>query len=48
VEAKAHFQKALAVHPEDGPCQLYVERCDEFIKDPPPADWDGVFVMTHK
>jgi hypothetical protein len=25
-----------------------VERCQEYIDAEPPADWDGVFVMTHK
>jgi hypothetical protein len=47
-EAKAVFQKALEIHPLDGPSKLYIERCDNFIAVPPPADWDGVFVMTHK
>lgn len=47
-EAKALFQKCLEVVPGDGPSQIYVERCDVFIQNPPPADWDGVFVMTTK
>ncbi|MEJ5284323.1 MAG: tetratricopeptide repeat protein [Brevinematia bacterium] len=48
VEAKSCFEKCLQVLPEDGPSQVYVERCDYFIKNPPPQDWDGVFVMTTK
>ncbi len=48
VEAKSYFEKCLQVLPEDGPSQVYVERCDYFIKNPPPQDWDGVFVMTTK
>lgn len=47
-EAKAYFQKCLEILPSDGPSKIYVERCDAFIKDPPPADWDGVFVMKTK
>lgn len=47
-EAKAQFEKALSIKPDDGPSKLYVERCEHFIKNPPPPDWDGVFVMTTK
>jgi hypothetical protein len=48
VEAKQRFSKALEFKPGDGPSQLYLERCELLIKDPPPADWDGVFTMTTK
>lgn len=47
-EAMAKFKKALEIKPDDGPSKLYVERCEAFIKDPPPEDWDGVFVMKTK
>ncbi|BDA77837.1 hypothetical protein LPTSP3_g07670 [Leptospira kobayashii] len=47
-EAKATFQKALQIEPEDGPSQLYIERCDDYIAEPPPEDWDGVYNMKTK
>jgi hypothetical protein len=47
-EAKNLFLKALGVVPGDGPSQLYIERCDYFIKNPPPENWDGVYTMTTK
>jgi hypothetical protein len=47
-EAKQNFAKCLELVPGDGPAQIYIERCDIFLKNPPPADWDGVFVMTSK
>jgi hypothetical protein len=47
-EARDFFKKCLEIVPGDGPSQIYIERCDVFIKTPPPADWDGVFVMTTK
>ncbi|MEY4617090.1 MAG: adenylate cyclase [Pseudomonadota bacterium] len=47
-EALAHFQRALDVEPEDPVSKLYVERCLEFMTDPPPDNWDGVFVMKTK
>ncbi len=47
-EARQRFLDALRVSPEDGPSRLYVERCEAYMKDPPGADWDGVFVMKTK
>ncbi len=48
VESKELFKKCLEILPGDGPSRIYIERCETFIKDPPPPDWDGVFVMTTK
>ena len=28
--------------------QLYIDRIREYRKNPPPEDWDGVFVATSK
>lgn len=47
-EAKSMFQKCLDMVPNDGPSQIYVDRCTAFIQSPPPADWDGVYVMKTK
>ncbi len=47
-EALESFQKAMTIRPEDGPSELYVERCTEFQQTPPPENWDGVFVMKTK
>ena len=47
-EALVQFKQALATDPTDGPSKLYIGRCEVFIKEPPPADWDGVFVMQTK
>ncbi len=47
-EAKEYFKKALQVKQDDGPSQVYLERCDHYIQNPPPQDWDGVFVMKTK
>lgn len=47
-EAKEQFDQALAVDPDDGPSRVYQERCAHYIENPPPEDWDGVFVMTTK
>jgi adenylate cyclase len=42
------FQASLAVHPTDRVSQVYRSRCEIFAANPPPEDWDGVWVMTHK
>jgi adenylate cyclase len=47
-DALAAFQAIAARHPDDGPTALYVERCQEFLADPPPAGWDGVYRMKTK
>ncbi len=42
------FAAALKIDPEDGPSKVYYLRCKHYIENPPPEDWDGVFVMTTK
>ena len=46
--AAAKFQEALRLSPDDGPASVYLKRCEELMSDPPPVDWDGVYVMTRK
>jgi adenylate cyclase len=46
--AKDAFREFLEKWPKDGPAGVYLERCQEYIITEPPANWDGVFVMTHK
>ncbi|MBF0614712.1 MAG: CHASE2 domain-containing protein [Magnetococcales bacterium] len=48
VEAIVQFEEALRIMPEDGPARTYVERCREYLENPPPEDWDGVFQLTSK
>ena len=52
---KCEFQSAFDLfeplqnnHPEDLSIKLYIERCENFITNPPPADWDGVFQIEIK
>jgi len=46
--ARDAFQEFLEKWPEDGPSRVYLQRCQEFIAAEPLANWDGVFIMTHK
>jgi hypothetical protein len=47
-KALACFKEALEADPDDGPSKVYLDRCELYIEDPPPDDWDGVFVMKTK
>ncbi len=47
-EAIKAFELALRIDPDDGPSALYLDRSKKYRENPPPADWDGVFVMTTK
>jgi adenylate cyclase len=46
--ASVHFREALKVLPEDPVIPMLLERSRKYRTDPPPAEWDGVEVMTHK
>lgn len=47
-KASEAFNLALQVKADDGPSKLYLERCTEYMTEPPSSDWDGVFVMKTK
>ncbi len=47
-EAQVIFQKLLERWPDDGPSRTFWKRCQEYLFEEPEANWDGVFVMTHK
>jgi adenylate cyclase len=47
-EALAAFQKFAEIFPDDGPGQLYLNRCQEYSVIAPDATWEGVFNLTAK
>lgn len=47
-EAKEGFERALAMVGDDYTSRLYIERCEAFLREPPPPDWDGVYEMKTK
>lgn len=40
--ALQYFRAALEIDAKDGPSEVYCERCEEYMVNPPPADWDFV------
>jgi len=47
-EAKEQFKIAGDMIDGHVSCNLFLERCEIFKKEPPPEDWDGAFVMKTK
>jgi adenylate cyclase len=46
--ARRAFEECLGLAPEDGPSRVFLERIRAFRENPPPADWDGVWVAGGK
>jgi adenylate cyclase len=46
--ATHEFEHALLANDKDRPSALYIERCHTFMKNPPPDDWNGEWIMTEK
>jgi len=46
--ARAGWAEILQRWPEDGPSRAFLARCDEYIAEEPPVEWDGVYAMKHK
>jgi adenylate cyclase len=46
--AASEFSRLLQERTGDALCALYIERCQRFEKDPPPADWDGAETRKEK
>jgi len=42
------FNDVLSQAPSDELSRAYLERCDRLIANPPPADWDGAYVLEGK
>ena len=38
----------LEKNPTDELAKLYIQRCQDYIAEPPDDSWDGVFVMKTK
>jgi class 3 adenylate cyclase/ActR/RegA family two-component response regulator len=46
--AEAGFRRVLDLSPRDTPSRLFLERCQNNCRTPPPEDWDGVFELKYK
>jgi adenylate cyclase len=48
VTAGEYFNRARAINQDDYLSALYAERCEEYLRNPPPAEWDGAVTLTEK
>jgi adenylate cyclase len=46
--ARSAWAAILRRWPEDGPSRVFLARCEEYIAEEPPVEWDGVYAMKHK
>ncbi|MBI5048848.1 MAG: adenylate/guanylate cyclase domain-containing protein [Deltaproteobacteria bacterium] len=46
-EAIKTFNAVIDLKPEDSPSRLYIQRSHQFITNPPPDDWQGIFIINH-
>ncbi len=47
-EAISLFRSVNEKYGEDHACENYIERCEHYMKEAPPADWDGSHALTEK
>lgn len=47
-EAIKTFRSAEALRGSDQVCAMYIDRCEHYLAEPPPADWAGVYTMKEK
>ncbi len=45
-KAMSLFSEVRKLLPDDEPSRIFIERCRDNLKTPPPPDWDGVFVQS--
>ena len=41
-QAKLCHEQLLQLNPDDGVARLYLQRCDHYIANPPPPNWDAI------
>ena len=47
-QAIAVFRGVVARYGDDHACENYIERCENYLREAPPADWDGSHALTEK
>jgi adenylate cyclase len=47
-KAKHLFNEILKAAPEDQTSSIYVKRCNDYLKNPPPESWRGEFFSLTK
>lgn len=45
-EAERQFNAVIDLKPDDTPSKLYIQRSRQFITNPPPDNWQGIFITN--
>ncbi len=43
-----HFGEALEAVPSDQPSRIFIDRCRYYSENPPPENWNGIWIMADK
>jgi adenylate cyclase len=46
--ALSRFGEALELAPQDRPSRIFIDRCRYYRENPPPEEWNGVWIMEEK
>ena len=46
--AVGHFGDALEAVPSDQPSRIFIDRCRYYSENPPPENWNGIWIMEDK
>jgi adenylate cyclase len=46
--AISHFGDALEAVPSDQPSRIFIDRCRYYSENPPPENWNGIWIMEDK
>ena len=46
--ALQRFGDALELAPSDRPSRIFIDRCRYYRENPPPEEWNGVWIMEEK
>jgi adenylate cyclase len=47
-EAMSNFSDALRLRADDTVSKMYLERCEHYLREPPPEDWSGAWTLSEK
>ena len=47
-EAMSTFSDAMRLRADDKVSAIYLERCEHYLREPPPQDWNGTWTLTEK
>ena len=47
-EALPNYKRCLDLHKYDQVSQIFIDRCQDYLANPPDSNWDGIYVLKTK